>query len=58
MNEIQPEERMLVIINAAVQMDPAPAARVAFDGRAGINHFQLVRIGGDAEVGAWHDRDL
>src|SRR4030095_7729007 len=58
MDEIQAEERMLLVLDASVHVHAATFTGAPFDDRVRIYDRQLVLIGRYTDLVAWHDRDL
>src|SRR6266576_1679893 len=58
MDKIEPVERMLCVLDAAIHVHPAIFAGVPLDGRVGIHGLELVGTLGNTELVARHNRDL
>src|SRR5262252_1043782 len=58
MDKIEPVERMLGVLDAAIHVHAAIAARVPLDGRIGVYDLELVGILGNTQLVARHNRDL
>src|SRR5215831_1112842 len=58
MDKIEPVERMLCVLDAAIHVHPAIFAGVTLDGRIGIHDLELVGVLGNTQLVARHNRDL
>src|SRR5215813_3300035 len=58
MDKIEPVERMLCVLDAAIHVDAAIFAGVPLDGRIGIHDLELVGVLGNTQLVARHNRDL
>src|SRR6516165_5816974 len=58
MDEVEPVERMLVVLDAAVHVHAAIPAGVPLNGGGGIYDLELVGILGHTELVARHNGDL
>jgi hypothetical protein len=57
-DEVEPVERVLGVLDAAVHVHAAIPAGVALNGGVGIHDFELVGILGHTQLVARHDGDL
>src|SRR6185437_5908979 len=58
MDKIEPVERMLCVLDAAIHVDAAIFAGVTLDGRVSIHDLEPIGILGSTELIARHNRDL
>jgi hypothetical protein len=57
MNEIQPEEWMILVFDTAIHMNAATRAGVSLNSRRGVHDLKLIFVGGYAKLVTRHDRD-
>ena len=58
MDEVQPEEGMAAVLDAAIHMNAAALAGMPLNGGGGIHDRKFVRVRRDADIIARHHRDL
>jgi hypothetical protein len=55
--EVQPVERVILVLDTPVQMRAALGASMALNGRVLVHNGEFIRVRGDADFFPWDDRN-